>query len=83
MTETFAGVYDSSTCIYLSRKSAKAWREYGENSEEYENACQEFNEWWNGIPKGKFTMAPNASYVSYDGIDFRIEDLNQGDNEYE
>lgn len=71
MTETFVGVYDSSTCICLFRQSAKMLIEHGEGSEEYEDARQKIKNWWNSIDEGKFTMAPNASYVSYDGIDLR------------
>lgn len=71
MTEAFVGVYDSSTCICLSRQSSKMLIEHGESSEEYEDARQNFKNWWNSIEEGKFTMSPDASYVSYDGIDLR------------
>lgn len=73
MSENFAGVYDSSTCIHLSRKSVKALLEHGSNSEEYAEAQMEFREWWNSICDGEFSISPNASYVTYDGIDLRFE----------
>lgn len=71
MTEAFVGVYDSSTCICLSRQSAKMLIEHGEDSKEHENTRQKFKNWWDSIDEGKFTMPPDASYVSYDGIDLR------------
>jgi len=80
MTEAFVEVYDSSTCICLSRQSAKMLNEHGEDSQEYEEARQNFKNWWDSIDEGEFTMAPDASYFSYDGIDLRDFDsmLDQG-----
>jgi len=79
MGKDTVGIYDSSTCICLSKQSAAAWREHGENSPEYEAAQQEFREWWNGIEPGGFTFPPNANFVTYNGIDLRLEKLNLDD----
>ena len=71
MTETFVEVYDSSTYIDMSRRNVQIKIEFGEESKEYEQACEELTKFVEN--KEIFTFPPDASYVTYDGIDLRVD----------
>lgn len=75
MTESFVGVYDSSTYIAMSRRNVKILLEHGKDSQEFEEAREELLNLWNNIPDECFTFPEDAGYVTFDGIDLRIEEL--------